>query len=70
MQGIGVREVFGRRSIACTAQATGFVWDQVGLCWRWQNEEKREPDANQIGRKYIKEETVKEGRKMDVGTSW
>ena len=63
VQGISMREMFERRSLTWIAQATWVVWEQVVLCWRWQNEERREPGANQIGRKYEKEETVKEGKK-------
>lgn len=66
-----VREMFGRRGLSWIAQAVGLVWEQVGLCRRWQNKERREPVANQIGRKYEKEETVKEGKNgsSNVGTS-
>lgn len=71
MEGSSVREMFGRRSLSWIAQAVGLVWEQVGLCRRWQNKERREPVVNQIGRKYEKEETVKEGKNgsSNVGTS-
>lgn len=62
-----VRKMFGRRTLTWIAQATCVVWEQVGLCWRCRNEERREPGANHIGRKYGEEETVKEGKKMDPG---
>lgn len=63
MQDSSVREMFGRRSLCWIAQAVGFVWEHVGLCGRWQNKERREPGANQIGKKCEKEEAVKEGGK-------
>lgn len=55
MQGISVKEMFGRRSLIWVAQATGIVWKQDGLRWKWQNEARGEPGANQISRKYKKD---------------
>lgn len=46
VQGISLREMFGRRSLTWVAQATEVVWEQVGLWWRWQNEEGRELGAH------------------------
>lgn len=51
VQGITIKEIFGRRSLTWIAQATGVVWEQVGLGWRWQNEARKGLGANQIVRK-------------------
>lgn len=50
MQDSSVREMFGRRSLCWIAQAVGFVWEQVGLCRRWQNKERREPGPIRLER--------------------
>lgn len=63
MQDSSVREMSGRRSLCWRAQAVGLVWEQGGLCRRWQNKERREPGAHQTGKKSEKEEAVKEGGK-------
>lgn len=65
MQDSSVKEIFGRRSLCWMAQALGLVWEQVGLCRRWQNKARREPGANQIGKKYGKEEAEKRGKRKE-----
>lgn len=35
--------------------AIGEVWEQGKLCWRWQNNARREAGDSQDGRKYKKE---------------
>lgn len=63
MQDSSVREMFGRAALCWIAQALGLVWEQDGLCRRWQNKARRERGANQTGKKYEKEEAEKRGER-------